>query len=157
MQVNVGAGVCEELLCARVQPRVPVGRRERTGDKRGRGVCAHTCVCQGGAGPMSRAAPTSSALGCRQQDGRPDGHPRPGARWGPRPLGLSVELMSPQPGVGPVLLEAAVEGLPGAWQREHLSSRANFLWRRRPEPEMSRDNAGLSRLTNGGHGSKRQT
>lgn len=85
VQVNVGAGMCEELLCAQVQPRVPVGRRERTGDKRGRGVCAHTCVCQGGAGPMSRAAPTSSALGCRQQDGRPDGHPRPGARWGPSP------------------------------------------------------------------------
>lgn len=122
MQVNVGAGVCEELLCARVQPRVPVGRRERTGDKRGRGVCAHTCVCQGGAGPMSQAAPISSALGCRPQDSRPDGHPRPGARWGPRPLGLSVELMSPQPGVGPVLLEAAVEGLPGAWQREHQFS-----------------------------------
>lgn len=63
------------------------------------------------------------------------------------------------PRVWSALLGASVEWPPGAGWRDHpgFLSRANFLWRQQQEPEMSRDNAGLSRLTDGGHGSSRQT
>lgn len=140
---------------------ISVERHASAGDR-----CVSACRSKGGEGPVSRAprlalARVWTTAGNREPTDTQD--PWPGGLLGP--LRLILELISnpfpapPPPGSGQHSWRPLSSGCLGSGCTVHLSflSEANFLWRQQQEPEMSRDNAGLSRLTDGGHRSSRQT